>query len=107
MTDETECGPRDGRVGTAADQGLATLHQTSSCGRPDCRSSCSLCSYDDAVDAAKSPPETQTVHSAVSNLLLYVKLLATTTLILTLLHIILSHINLLVMMPIISTHKTS
>jgi len=58
MTDVVECAPWDGQVGTAACQCLATLHQPLSCGRPDCQSSCSLCSCDGAVDAAELPPAT-------------------------------------------------
>jgi len=49
------CG---GRAGTAVDQYLETPRQLSSCGRPGCQSSCSLCSYADAVDATEPPPVT-------------------------------------------------
>ena len=53
VTDFVECALRDERADTVADRCLATLHQLSSCGRQDCRSSCSLCSYGDAVVATE------------------------------------------------------
>ena len=58
MTDFVECAQRRGRAGTAADRCLVTLRRLLSCGRPDCRSSCSLCSYGDEVGAAELQPVT-------------------------------------------------
>jgi len=59
VTDCVECELGDRQAGTVVGRCSATLHQPLSCGKPDCQSSESLCSYVAAIGRIASPPVTQ------------------------------------------------